>query len=360
MPEGGLRVPSMMSPRARDLTGSRWLLAAALIVGTISAFQGVHAQSADVFKGKQIRIIVGTSAGGGYDAYARLLAAHLPDHLPGRPSIVVQNMPGAGSLNLLNYLTNVAPQDGTAVGAVHSLGATHPLFFPDQVQYDARKLQWIGSALRETFIGVVRASSPVKSLDEALMREATIASATGATRSYPTFVNQVVGAKFKIVQGYPGTKEGLLAMERGEADGVIGTTYASLKSTAPVWLNPDRGRIFIQFGLRKRADLPEASWIFDYARTGEDRAAMDLMFGSQEFGRPFVLPPGVPSTTVQLWRDAFDATMADPAFLADAEKRRLDIDETRGVDIGAMVDHIYATPPAVLARVKAVVGSEIE
>ena len=354
---------SILSSRQRMPLRRAALIASAALAAlfvTLHAMPPAAAQGADPFHGKQIRIIVGTSPGGGYDSYARLVAAHLPNHLPGKPVIVVQNMPGAGSLNLLNYLNNVAPHDGTVAGAVHSLGATHQLFFPERTQYDARKLLWIGSALRETFIGLVRANSPVHSLDDVLQREATIAGSTGATRSYPNFANQVLGAKFKIVQGYPGTKEAMLAMERGEADGVVGQTYASLKSTAPAWLAPDKGRIFVQFGLKKRADLPDASWIFDYARNPDDRAAMDLMFGSQEFGRPFVLPPGVPDATVRLWRDGFDATMTDPAFLADAKTRRLDIDPTRGADIGAIIEHIYATPPGVLERVKVVVGSEIE
>jgi tripartite-type tricarboxylate transporter receptor subunit TctC len=328
-----------------------------LCILTVSALVA-PADAADAyFKDRQIRLIVGSAPGGGYDAYGRLLAQYMKPHIPGNPTIVVQNMPGAGSLVAGNYIYNVAPKDGTVIGAVNALLATDPLVYPERVKFDPRQFRWLGSALRENHVGVAWNLSRVKSFDDVLKNELIVAGTGGATNFYPLFVDAILGAKMKMIPGYQGTKQGMLAMERGEVGGVVGITWASVKATNGSWLRDDKIRAFIQFGLMKHPELPDVSWIYDYARNDDDRAAMDLAFGNSEFGRPFIAPPGVPDEVVQILRDAFEDTMSDPEFRADAEKRQLDLEITRGGEIQSLIEKIYKTPPAVVQRVKKIVQS---
>jgi tripartite-type tricarboxylate transporter receptor subunit TctC len=330
--------------------------AVSLVLG-LSPFSvgATPAAAADYFKDKQIRLVVGSAPGGGYDAYGRLLAQYMRAHIPGNPTIIVQNMPGAGSLVAANYIYNVAPKDGTFIGAVNAMLATDPLLYPERVKFDPRQFRWLGSALRENHVGVAWYLSRVKSFDDVLKNELIVAGTGGATNFYPLFVDALLGAKVKMIPGYQGTKQGMLAMERGEVGGVMGITWASIKATNGSWLRDDKIRPFIQFGLKKHPELPDVSWVYDYAKTAEDRAAMDLAFGNSEFGRPFIAPPGVSDEVVDILRYAFEDTMADPDFRADAEKRQLDLELTTGREIQALIDHIYQTPPPVVERVKKVV-----
>jgi tripartite-type tricarboxylate transporter receptor subunit TctC len=309
------------------------------------------------FKNKQIRLIVGSAPGGGYDAYGRLLSQYMRDHIPGNPTIIVQNMPGAGSLVAANYIYNVAPKDGTFFGAVNAMLSTDPLLYPERVKFDPRQFRWLGSALREHHIGVAWSASGVRTLDDVLKSQLIVAGTGGATNFVPLFVDALLGAKMKMIPGYQGTKQGMLAMERGEVGGVVGITWASIKATNGSWLRDDKIRVFAQFGLNKHPELPDVSWIYDYARTDDDRAAMDLAFGNSEFGRPFIAPPGVPDQVVEILRDAFEDTMSDPAFQADAEKRQLDLELTSGREIQSLIEKFYRTPPAVVERVKQIVQS---
>jgi tripartite-type tricarboxylate transporter receptor subunit TctC len=325
---------------------------------TCVSAQLAPAAAADAyFKDKQIRMVVGSAPGGGYDAYGRLLAQYMKQHIPGNPTIIVQNMPGAGSLVAANYIYNVSPKDGTFIGAVNAMLATDPLVYPDRVKFDPRQFRWLGSALRENHVGVAWQLTRVKSFDDVLKNELIVAGTGGATNFYPLFVDAMLGAKLKMIPGYQGTKQGMLAMERGEVGGLVGITWASVKATSGSWLRDDKIRAFIQFGLKKHPELPDVSWVYDYARNNDDRAAMDLAFGNSEFGRPFIAPPGVPDEVVQILRDAFEDTMSDPEFRADADKRQLDLEITRGSEIQSLIEKIYKTPPAVVERVKKIVQS---
>jgi tripartite-type tricarboxylate transporter receptor subunit TctC len=306
------------------------------------------------FKDKQIRLIVGSAAGGGYDAYGRLLSVHMRRHIPGNPTIVVQNMPGAGSLVLANYLYNVAPRDGTAFGAVNALLATDPLMYPERVKFDPRQFRWLGSALKENHAGLAWHTSPVRTFDDLFTKELIVAGTGGATNLYPVLTNAILGTKIKMIPGYQGTKQGMLAMERGEVAGNVGITWASLKATAGPWLKEGKIRMIIQYGLEKHPELPGVPWIYDYAKTADDRAAMDLSFGNQEFGRPFLAPPGVPEAVIGMLRTAFAKTMNDPEFKADAEKRQIDLEFTSGEEIQSLVDKFYRTPEAVVNRIKGI------
>jgi tripartite-type tricarboxylate transporter receptor subunit TctC len=316
------------------------------------------AEAADAyFKDKQIRLIVGSAPGGGYDAYGRLLAQYMKQHIPGNPTVIVQNMPGAGSLVAANYIYNVAPKDGTFIGAVNAMLATDPMVYPERVKFDPRQFRWLGSALRENHVGVVWHMTRVKSLDDVLKNELIVAGTGGATNFYPLFIDAILGAKIKMIPGYQGTKQGMLAMERGEVGGLTGITWASVKATNGSWLRDDKIRVFAQFGMKKHPELPAVSWIYDYARNDDDRAAMDLAFSNSEFGRPFIAPPGVPDEVVEILRDGFEDTMRDPEFRADAEKRQLDLEITRGSEIQSLIEKIYKTTPAVVERVRKIVQS---
>jgi tripartite-type tricarboxylate transporter receptor subunit TctC len=350
----------------RRSTGPRllaWGLAALAASGLAVSALGASAlsapaQAADAyFKDRQIRVIVGSAPGGGYDAYGRLLAQYMRQHIPGNPTFIVQNMPGAGSLVAANYIYNVAPKDGTFIGAVNAMLATDPLVYPDRVKFDPRQFRWLGSALRENHVGVAWNLARVKTLDDVLKNELIVAGTGGATNFYPLFVDAILGAKMKMIPGYQGSKQGMLAMERGEVGGVVGISWASVKATNGSWLRDEKIRPFVQFGLKKHPELPDVSWIYDYARNDDDRAAMNLAFGNSEFGRPFIAPPGVPDAVVDILRDAFEDTMNDPEFRADAEKRQLDLDITRGAEIQSLIEKIYKTPPAVVERVKKIVQS---
>jgi hypothetical protein len=316
---------------------------------TISAFA---AEPAPSFRGKTVRIIVGTSAGGGFDAYARLLGAHLNRHIPGAPSVIVQNMSGAGSLVAANYIANVAPKDGTVIGAVNPAIVTDSLFYPDRAKFDARKVKWIGSALKETHVATAWHLAPVQKFDEVFQREFLVAGAGGSSTSYPMLLNGVLGTKFKVITGYAGTAEGNLAMERREVDGNGSITWASLKATQSQLLRDKQLRILVQFGLTKHRELAGVPWVYDYVRNDADRAALDLMFGTQEFGRPYLVAETVPDATVALLRAAFNATMSSAEFRADAARRGLDLDPTTGEEIQREAERVQRTPPAVVDRVR--------
>ena len=306
----------------------------------------------------QLRLLVGSNPGGGYDTYARLLAAHLPARLPGTPKIIVQNMPGAGSLVVTNYLVNVAPRDGTVFAAVHSLAATHPLFYPERAKYDARTLVWIGSAVRETTFGLTSASSKVQSLKDLFNKDPIVAGSTGSTTSFPAFMNSVLGTRFNIVKGYNATSAALLALERGEVDGVIGVTGPGLTGLGERLVEQGQAHLFIQFGMKRHPNHMNTDWIFDYAERPEQRTAMKLMFGTQEFGRPFVAPPGIPNSIASKMRSAFASVLKDDALLQEAGTRRLEIDYTSPEEISEIIASMYEASPATVEFVKQFLGDQ--
>ena len=343
------------------------MICVAAVFQLISSHCGLGQTSAPMAPGKtetsqiqQIRLLVGSGPGGGYDTYARLLAAHLPRHLPGDPKIVVQNMPGAGSLVVSNYLANIAPSDGSVFAGVHSLTATHPLFYPDRAKYDARKLIWLGSAVREKTFGLAATSSKVTSFKDAFSREMIVAGSTGSTTSFPSFLNSVLGTRFNVVKGYNSTSAGILALERGEVDGVIGITGPGMKGAGDRLVDQGQARVFIQFGMSRHPDHPLTDWIFDYASTQDQRLAMNLMFGTQEFGRPYVAPPGVSDGVVMRLRNAISNVLKDDLLVEEAAKRKLDIEYTGPDEIEQIITKMYSAPPDVIAAVKKVLGDQVQ
>ena len=337
----------------------RSAIAGLLLTGLFGVTDSV-AQTADGFyKGKDLRILIGFPPGGGYDLYGRLLARHMGHHLPGLPSVVPQNMPGAGSVLVANHLANVAPRDGTVIGTFASGVPALPLLTPDQAKFDSRQLIWIGSANTETQLDYVWHTAPVKTLGEALRTEVII-GATGpgaATVDFPLMVNAILGFKYKLVLGYTGSAEIDLAMERGEVHGVGGLTWTSVSTTNAVWLRDKKINILGQYGQTKHPDLPDVPLVIDLAKTPADRQALTLVFARQEMGRPFAAPPELSAERANQLRRAFDATMTDGDFLADAKKGQLPILPLDGETMQRMVGELYATPPAGIERVQKILAA---
>jgi tripartite-type tricarboxylate transporter receptor subunit TctC len=335
----------------RDLVGL--CLAAGWGLGAVS---GASAQEdvAAFYKDKTVRMVVGVAVGSGYDINARTLARHMAGHIPGNPTIIVQNQPGAGSLTMTNSLYTSGPFDGTVIGAPFNGLPTAPLLQPNGVRFDPTKLNWIGSTNRETHVTYVWHTAPVQSLDDLKTKELVVgAQAPGTTQyDFPALGNDLFGWKFRIVKGYDGTPKIHLAMESGEVQGVGATSWTTLKAINSNWLADKKIKVIAQWGLRKHPDLPDVPSVLDLAKTDADRKALLLGLARLEFGRPFFVPPGVPAARVEALRQAFDATMKDPAFLEEAEKLKLDIDPLSGQEVAKLVAEVAVTPPEVAARVR--------
>ncbi len=323
-------------------------LSGLLIWGAQAQAQGV----ADVYKGKSVDLLIGYSAGGGYDVYARLVARHLGKHIPGNPTVVPRNMDGAGSLRLANYLYNVAPKDGLAIGALSRGAAFDPLFGSPGAQFDAAKLNWLGSANNEVSVCVATTASGVATVEEMLKTPVLMGGSGGAadTDQFVHVINGVLGAKMKLILGYPGGNEINLAIERGEVLGRCGWSWSSVISTHPEWLRDKKVNVLVQLSLTKHADLPNVPLIMDLARTEEDRRVFGLVFARNVMGRPFVAPPNVPAERVEALRKAFIETMKDKDLLAEAEKTALEVNLVPGDEIQKIVLDAYQTPPEIVKR----------
>ncbi|HEX4041994.1 MAG TPA: tripartite tricarboxylate transporter substrate-binding protein [Xanthobacteraceae bacterium] len=314
--------------------------------------------AAQFYAGKSIDLEIGYSVGGGYDLYARLVAQHLGDHIPGHPTIVPRNMEGAASLRLANYLYAAAPRDGTAIGAISRGAAFDPLLNENGAQFDASKFSWIGSANNEVSVCVALQSSGITSFNDVLTKPLTI-GATGVgddTYQFPALMNAELGTKFKIVTGYPGGNDITLALERGEVQGRCGWSWSSIVATRMNWITDKKIVVLVQMSLSKHPDLPDVPLIMDLAKTDEQRQIFKLIFARQVMGRPFAAPPGVPADRLAVLRRAFADTMKDKAFLADAEKRKFEINPVSGEEIQALVHEVYQTPAAVTKKAAAILG----
>ena len=310
---------------------------------------------ADFFRGKQVFIRIGFAAGSGYDLAGRLVGPHLGKYIPGNPAVVVQNVPGAGGITLTNQLYNTAPKDGTVIGLISNGMPTAPLLTPEQARFDMTKFAWIGSNAPETQIIVVWHTSPVRSIAD-LFKYETIVGATApgvAIYDMPVILNALVGTKFKIVSGYEGTAQIDLATERGEVHGQAGLGWVSAKARNMAVINERKLLLIAQFGQKKHPDLPDVP-LFELPKDEIDRQALLLMFARQEYGRPLLLPPGVPPERVAALRRAYLAVMKDPEFLKDAEKAGLEINPVSGEDLDALTREIMQTKPQAVAKLRAI------
>jgi tripartite-type tricarboxylate transporter receptor subunit TctC len=305
------------------------------------------------FKGKTLRLIVGIGVGSGYDINARLLARYMAAHIPGQPTIIVQNQPGAGSLTMTNALYNAGPFDGTVMGASFNGMPTTPLLQPAGARFDPVKLNWLGSTNRETQAMYVWHTAPAQVLEDARAKEIVMgAQAPGSTQfDYPVLANKLFGFKFKVVTGYESTPKIHLAMESGEVHGTI-ANWSTLKAINPGWIADKKIRIIAQWALKKNPELADVPLFLDLAKTDAERAALELMLARLEYGRPFFLPPNVPPARLEALRRAFDATMKDPAYLAEADKLKIEVDPLSGEQVAALVEQVSRTPADTVARVR--------
>jgi tripartite-type tricarboxylate transporter receptor subunit TctC len=326
-----------------------------LLAADVSA-QNALAQDAvaNFYRGKTITIGVGFTAGGGYDLHARTLARHMGKHIPGNPSIVVKNVPGAAGLVLANQLYNTAPKDGTEFATFDRAIPLEPLVAPERARFDSLKLNWIGSTDNDVSTCFAWHTSPVKTFADVLKRELLVGGTGtgGNAHFYPKVLNAVLGAKFKVIPGYPGSAEVLLAMERGETEGFCSMGFVTLEFTRPQWVRDKKVNQLVQLGITKNKNHPDVPLALDLAKTQEDRQAIEFVVSPNLFARPFVAPPGVPTDRVQALRKAFNATLGDPDYLAEAKQRKMQILLVRGEEIDGVLKRIYSMPRSVMDRVK--------
>ena len=308
----------------------------------------------DEASAQAVNVVVGYPPGAAYDIYMRTFARHLGRHLPGHPSIIPQNMAGAGSLRAANFLYNAAPRDGLTIGMFARGLAMQPLLDEQGIQYDARKFNWIGSLGTDVSMVLAWHNKPFKTLDDVRQKEMIVAATGSGADSviFPYILNGVLGTKFRVVTGYPGANDFLLAVERGEADGTAGVSWSSIIAGKPEWVREHKINILVQLGTRKHPDLGAAPLITEYAKNASDLGVLELIFARQEMAYPVVAPPGIAAERVQLLRQAFDAVMTDPEYLADARRQTLETDAVKGADIAALVERLYASPPEVIARAR--------
>jgi tripartite-type tricarboxylate transporter receptor subunit TctC len=315
-----------------------------------------HAQGVgDFYKGKTLELYIGYSVGGAYDLYARVLARHMGKHIPGNPTIVPKNMEGAGSLRLANWLYHVAAKDGTVFGTIGRGIAFDPLLGNRGAQFEATKFTWIGSANNEVSVCVAWHDSGITKFEDLLTKEMTVGG-TGAgadTDEFPRAINGVLGTKMKIVSGYPGGNDVLLALERGEVKGRCGWSWSSVLSTRPTWLQDKKIVVLAQLGLRKHPDLPDVPLVTDFAKTDEQRQILKLVFARQVMGRPYLAPPGVPKERAAVLRQAFLETLRDADFISEAQKAKLEINPVGGEEVEKVVSEVYQTPAAVVQKAAA-------
>jgi tripartite-type tricarboxylate transporter receptor subunit TctC len=315
-----------------------------------------HADAvADFYRGRTISIIVATNAGGAYDILARTLARHLPDHIPGQPSIVVKDMPGGGGMVGTNWIYNVGEKNGLVIGALLNIGPFEQIFSAEGLHYDATKFTYLGSSDPETGFLVLWKTAPVNSIDDLRRTEVTVG--TSGPASSPTFFarlqNEVLKTKLKIVSGYPGQTEAFFAMENGELDGYPSIFYSSLTAFKPNWIKDKIVKLMVQFGSKTRPEFPDVPSMMDYVKDPDDRLLAEAAFALTDIGRPYVLPPGVPADRAAAIRKAMQDTFADPAYIADARKAGLQVDQPQdAADVQAVIDRVYHMPPAVMDRLR--------
>jgi tripartite-type tricarboxylate transporter receptor subunit TctC len=284
----------------------------------------------------------------------RNIARHLGKHLPGNPNIVAQNMTGAGSLRSANFIYNTAPKDGTTLGVFARGLAMQPLLDNTGVQYDPLKFNWIGSLSADVSLVLSWHTKPFKTIDDLRTREMVVAGTGSGADSviFPYILNGVLGTKMKIVTGYPGAADFLLAVERQEADGTAGVSWSGLNASRPEWIAKKRINVIVQLGLKRHADMNPAPLVMDFAKNDSDRGVLELIFSRQDMGYPVVAPPGVPPERVAVLRKAFEAVLRDPEYLADAKKQHLEAEFMRGEEIEALIKRVMASPPDVIERAR--------
>lgn len=326
------------------------------LLATVGSTTARADATADFYNGKQMRVIIGFGNGGTSDIFARTISRHMGRHIPGQPTFVPQNMPGAGGLKAANYLYNVAPKDGTAFGTFSRTVPLEPLVGNKQAtEFDALKFTWLGSPSNEVSTCAAWHTAPVKTKEDLRKQELVIGSTGAASVAtvFPKLFNSVLGTKFKIILGYTNSVTALKAMEQGETQGFCAWGWVPMLALNGDWLRDKKINVLFQIGLNKHPEHPDVPLVLDMAKTPDDRALLEFVIAPQTFARPFAAPPDLPADRAKTLQQAFNATVKDPKFVAEAEKQKLEIELVSGEETLDILKRLYATSPALLARAKA-------
>jgi len=329
----------------------------------LAAGSPVHADAiADFYHGKNMQMVIATSPGGDYDTRGRLVARHMGKHIPGRPAIVPQNMPGAVGLQAANWLANLAPKDGTVLHMVMQNMPAHQALGGQGVHFDARKFNWIGNTSDSPSVVNSWYTTGITSIEQVKTKELIVGAPGTATASvyYPMVMNALAGTKFKIIAGYPGGNDVNIAMERGEVGGRGSNTLASWKTSRPQWLTENKIHILVQVGLKRHPELPDVPLLTELVSNEDDRKVMAFISADVAYARPVATTPDVPADRVTALRRAFDATMKDPDLLAEAGKANIDISPLSGEEVQEIVASVLDTPAPVIERTKMILANEAD
>jgi tripartite-type tricarboxylate transporter receptor subunit TctC len=328
------------------------ILATACALGLAAVSPGLAADDG-YYKGKTVNAYVGYNTGGTNDIVTRIVAAHIGKHMPGNPSVIVKNMPGAGSRTLAGYLYNKAPKDGTEFGNIDRAVTTETLLDPTlRNPFEILDFTWVGTPSQEALLCVTWHTSPVKTLQDMMTRETIIASpgsASGEALSAQV-LNATIGTRIRAIGGYPGGAEMNLAMQRGEVDGRCGIGWGAIKATSMQWIRDKELNILLQTATERHRELAEVPTSYELVKNADDRKALEVIYANQRLGRPFIAPPNMPAERKAALRRAFDATMTDPAFIADAARQNIDLQPLSGEQMETILRDAYGLPPAILAR----------
>jgi tripartite-type tricarboxylate transporter receptor subunit TctC len=326
---------------------------AAAAVWALAAISGpALGQPSPSLAGKNVQMLIGFGPGGGYDLWGRVVARHIGKHLPGNPSVVPQNMPGAGSFVAANNIYNLAPKDGSVMGIIARDAALGPITGATGARFDPTRITWVGTPTTETNVCIAMSTAKVKTLND-LYDKQLIVGDTGVgtgTHSYPKALSALLGMKFKIIAGFPSSSDVFLAMERGEVEGIC-ESLDSVSGKRPTWIPEKKVTILFQGGAMPNPSLEGIPFVADLARSPEDRLAIEFLYAGQGIGRPFVAPADMPADRVRMLREAFNATMQDPEFLDDAKRNTLDVEPEDGEHLAALIKKVYATPKPIVDKI---------
>ena len=341
-------------------SGQRLLAALILAAGLIGAAPASAQGPDEFYKDKTIRMLISHPAGGGYDLYARLFARHLARFLPGNPTVVPQNMPGAAGAIMASHIYSAATPDGTVIGLGPGSTGTAALFGSSGARYDARQFSWIGSMTSDVAVAISWHTSPVKTAKDLFTTELVTGGAgvTDQSAMFPKALAHILGAKFKVVTGYGGTADTSLAMERGETFGIGAMNFSSVQANKPQWLSEKKINVLVQYGLTRHPDLPDVPTVIDLTRSDDERELLQLIFAQSSMARAIYGPPNIPPERLKLLRTAFDAMMKDAEFLAEAQKLKMEINQPMsGEKMAELVNRLYAVKPELIAKAREAIGT---
>jgi tripartite-type tricarboxylate transporter receptor subunit TctC len=333
--------------RPRFLAAAVTVACLALAIGSAARADPVE----DFYRGRRITLLIGYGGGSLYDLYARLLIRHLGRYIPGRPTLVPENMPGASSLSATNYLFNVARRDGAVIGAFHERMGLEPRIEPKGTRYDGRAFNWIGSMQRQVSVCVTWASTGVRTIEDMKRREVIAGGSdvAGSSAVFPRLMNNLLGTRIRLVTGYDASQVDL-ALERGEVESRCGAGWAGLKVQHPDWIAQRKIAIPVQFSLKSHPELPDVPTLYQLVSGPSDRQALEVMFATAEMGKPYAAPPGVPPERVAALRRAFDLAMEDASLIAEAAHDQLELGALSGSEIEAMLVRLYDLPDAIYQK----------